>query len=230
MITPGGYIFFKQSTLIHKKASLMKAKPPLKIIGSYTSPFVRTVRVACEELDLAYEMDVTTFFARNTAEQEDHVKLNNPLMRVPVLIDGTDTIVDSRIIVNHLIKQYGSGKDFAANFPLSLKQENILTTVYGLLESAVLWFILKNTQPGINMQEGYASRSLDRVHSGLEWLDTRRELGQHFGVAEALLICALEWLQKRAVVDWSGYANIVALHKKFTDRESVLRTRIPENA
>lgn len=208
----------------------METNLPLKIIGSYTSPFVRVVRLTCEELGLAYDMEVTTFFARHTAEQEDLVRQNNPLMRVPVLIDGPDTIIDSRVIVAHLVKRYGKGKDFASHFPLDLKQENILSTIYGVLDAGVLWFILKNTQPGINLEEGYAARSLERVHSGFEWLDTQKELGQSFGVPESLLICALEWLRKRAAADWSGYTNIVALHKKFADRDSVLKTRIPKNA
>lgn len=206
------------------------AQAPLKIIGSVTSPFVRAVRLACEELGLDYALEITTFFTKNTAEQEDLVKQHNPLMRVPVLVDGEDIIIDSRVIVAYLIKQYGNGKDFAAGFPLSIQHENILTTIYGMLEAGVLRFILKNTQPNININEGYAARSLERIYSALEWLDAQKELGQTFGVSESLLICALDWMKKRAIVDWSKYHHLVALHQRFSQRDSVLKTRIPENA
>lgn len=205
-------------------------KPTLKIIGSYTSPFVRAVRIACEELELVYELEVTSFFAKNTPEQNDFIKQNNPLMRVPVLVDGVDNIIDSRIIIQHLVARYGNGKEFAKSFPLSIKQENILTTIYGVIDAGVLWFILKNTQPEINLAEGYAARSLERVHSGLAWLDKQKDIGQNFGAVESLLVCAVEWLRKRNVVDCSGYQNIMALHETFAERDAVVKTRIPDSA
>lgn len=203
--------------------------PPLTIVGSVTSPFVRAVRIACEELDLGYEMELTTFFAKNTQAQEDLVKRVNPLLRIPVLLDGEEVVIDSRIIVSYLIGRYGKGKDFGQDFPLTIAQENRLTTVSGLLDSAVLWFILKATQPNIAMDEGYAARSLDRVHTALGWLEGQSALWEEpFGPVSSLLMCALEWMERRGVVRWSGYPNLVDFHRTFRDRESVEKTHIPD--
>lgn len=202
---------------------------PLKIIGSVTSPFVRAVRIACEELGLNYEVEVTTFFTKNTPEQENFIKQHNPLMRVPVLVDGNDTIIDSKVIVTYLIKKYGNGSGFAASLPENPVQENILTIIYGVLDAAIFRFIIKNTQPNINMDEGYAARSLERLYNGLEWLDKQAVFGRNFGVSESLLISALDWMKKRNIVAWDKYGNLVAVHQKFSGRDSLLKTNIPEN-
>lgn len=206
---------------------IIMTQKPLKIIGSLTSPFVRSVRIACEELKLNYEMEVTTFFAKNTPEQESFIRNHNPLMRVPVLIDGNNTIIDSRIIINYLLKQYGNGNNFSSRPPLNIREENIITTTYGLIDSGVLRFILQNTQANINMSEGYAARSLERMYSALEWLNTQKEFSEVFGAAESLLICALDWIKKRDIANWSKYDNLVSLHEKFATRDSVIKTMIP---
>lgn len=206
------------------------AQQPLIIVGSYTSPFVRAVRVACEELHLPYTIEVTSFFAKNTPEQTALVEQNNPLLRVPVLIDAGEVVLDSRIIVSYLIHQHGNKNDFCKSLPQSTAEQNILTVIYGMLDSAILWFILKNTQPGISLEEGYAARSLARVHGSLEWLDQQWEPHAQFGVGESLLICALEWMEKRNIADWRGYKNLLAVHQQFSTRESLVKTRIPDAA
>ena len=200
----------------------------LEIIGSLTSPFVRITRVVCEELGVPYKMDLTKYFGKNTEEQEELVKNNNPLMRVPVLIDQGQTIIDSRVIAAYLIKTYGQDHDFAAR-PPSLDEENILTTIYGIIDAGVLRFIIKNENPDVSLQDGYMERSLERLESGLAWLN-QQALGQRFALPEAMLICGLEWMKKRDVIDWSSYTNLVKVHSCFFERASLVKTRIPEDA
>lgn len=202
----------------------------LKIIGSLTSPFVRITRVICEELGVDYEMDLTAFYARNTPEQEQNVKDHNPLMKVPVLIHGDETVIESRVITDYLLKNFKPAGDFRPDFPAGMNEANIVSTLYGIMDSGVLRFIMKSQQPGIDVDTGYLARALERMQSGLVWLDEQKNLGQSFGVPEALMICALDWFKKRNVVDWSGYGNITAVHEKFSGRPSLVATRIPEDA
>jgi glutathione S-transferase len=202
----------------------------LKIIGSLTSPFVRIARVVCEELGLGYEMELTAFYAKNAPETEALIKNANPLMKVPVLIDGEVSVIDSRVIASYLLQRRGAGKELAKRFPFSIEDENLLTTIYGLLDSGVLWFIMKNTQPGIRTDEGNMARQIERIHSGFAWLEGCEALGRDFGLPEALLVCAMDWLKKRAVADWSAYPRLIALHATFSERPSLVATRIPENA
>lgn len=74
---------------------------PLKIIGSYVSPYVRKV-VACILLKgLAYEIDPITPFYGN----EEFGRMS-PLRRIPVLVDGDLTLCDSTVICAYLDEAY----------------------------------------------------------------------------------------------------------------------------
>lgn len=198
----------------------------MKIIGSQTSPFTRVVRIACEELNLHYDFDVTVTFTKMTPEQEAAVRQHNPLMKVPVLVDGDTDIVDSRIILQHILRKHpkpGFG-------PKSAADENILSVIYGALDAGVLMFLTKMTHPELEMDKGYMARSKKRIGESLIWLEQQPGLGKEFGVAEALLLSMLEWFRKRDVFAWDSYPNIVSIHTKFHERPSMVKTRIPETA
>lgn len=70
---------------------------PMKIIGSYVSPYVRKVLacVALKELD--YEIDpITPFFG------DENFQRMSPLRRIPVLVDGEVVLSDSSVICAYL--------------------------------------------------------------------------------------------------------------------------------
>ena len=74
---------------------------PLKVIGSFVSPYVRKV-LACMNLKgLDYEVDPITPFFGN----EDYERLS-PLRRIPVLIDGDFSVADSSVICAYLDDAY----------------------------------------------------------------------------------------------------------------------------
>lgn len=75
----------------------------LQIIGSPVSPFVRKVLAVMALKDLEFEIDpVVAFYA-----DDAFLKLN-PLRRVPVLIDGGTTVVDSSVIAAYLEDKFPS--------------------------------------------------------------------------------------------------------------------------
>ncbi len=202
----------------------------MKIIGSQTSPFTRVVRIACEEMHLPYEMDVTPPFAKLNDEQNRLINSHNPLMKVPILIDGGEEIVDSRIILRYLMRGSGEGSDFTAHSPETPDYENLLSVIYGVTEAGILRFILKVSNPEVKMDSGYMARSLERMGHGLAWLDARSDLGHQFGFAEAMLIGSLEWFTKRSIYDWHKFSRVVKTYETYKERESLVKTRIPESA
>lgn len=199
----------------------------LKVIGSQTSPFVRSVRTLCEELVLEYELLETSFYAKMTAQDHEFINKKNPLMRVPVLIDDNQEIFDSRIIIAYLLEEYGAEK-IESSFENKYDSENALSAILGIIDAGVLRFILALESQ--DMDAGYMKRSYERMQRGLEFLNNQKRLGQKFGVAEIALVCALEWFKKRNVIDWSGFGHLVEVHTKFKDRPSLIATRIPESA
>ncbi len=83
---------------------------PLKIIGSFVSPYVRKT-LACANLKgLEYEVDpITPFFGNDEFERL------SPLRRIPVLIDGDLAVSDSTVICEYLDEVYPGHPLFPAD-------------------------------------------------------------------------------------------------------------------
>jgi glutathione S-transferase len=74
---------------------------PLKIIGSFISPYVRKVLGCIQLKGLTYEVDpITPFFGNDEFERL------SPLRRIPVLIDGDLSVSDSTVICEYLDEAY----------------------------------------------------------------------------------------------------------------------------
>jgi glutathione S-transferase len=70
---------------------------PVRIIGSYLSPYVRKVLVCLHLKGIAYEIDpIVPFFG------DDRFARLSPLRRVPVLVDDRVTLADSSVICQYL--------------------------------------------------------------------------------------------------------------------------------
>jgi glutathione S-transferase len=84
--------------------------PPLTVIGSYVSPYVRKV-LACMNLKgLDYEVDpITPFFGNEEFERL------SPLRRIPVLVDGDFSVSDSSAICAYLDDAYPGHPLFPAD-------------------------------------------------------------------------------------------------------------------
>lgn len=70
---------------------------PVRIVGSYASPYVRKVLVVLDLKGISYEIDPIIPFMGNDAFS----KLS-PVRRIPVLIDDAVTLTDSTVICEYL--------------------------------------------------------------------------------------------------------------------------------
>lgn len=196
----------------------------LKIIGSRTSPFVRTVRATCIELDLDIEFIDIGSFPEMSEEHKQLIHKNNPLMKIPVLIDEGQNVIDSRVIISYLRNKYEAQPVFENSFDSDIQEQNVLSVIYGIMDAGILRFIMD----GLDMERGYMARSFQRIESGLKYLEEQKQLGSSFGICELTLICALEGLKKREPINWSAYKNLNEIHERLKDRPSFVQTRIPE--
>lgn len=74
---------------------------PVKIIGTYLSPYVRKVLFFLEQKGVPYEIDpIVPFFG------DDRFSKLSPLRRIPVLIDDETTLCDSSVICQYLEDKY----------------------------------------------------------------------------------------------------------------------------
>ena len=74
---------------------------PVKIIGSYLSPYVRKVLVVLDLKGIAYEIDPIVPFFGN-----EGFSAISPVRRIPVLIDEQVTLPDSSVICQYLEDRY----------------------------------------------------------------------------------------------------------------------------
>jgi glutathione S-transferase len=74
---------------------------PVRIIGSYLSPYVRKALVVLEIKRIAYEIDPIVPFLG-----DDRFSQVSPLRRIPVLIDDVVTLSDSSVICQYLEDRY----------------------------------------------------------------------------------------------------------------------------
>jgi glutathione S-transferase len=70
---------------------------PVRIIGSYASPYVRKVLVVLDLKGIAYEIDPIIPFMGN-----DEFSKLSPIRRIPVLMDDRVTLSDSTVICEYL--------------------------------------------------------------------------------------------------------------------------------
>ncbi len=70
---------------------------PVRIIGSYASPYVRKVLVVLDLKDIPYEIDPIIPFMGN-----DEFSKLSPIRRIPVLMDDRVTLSDSTVICEYL--------------------------------------------------------------------------------------------------------------------------------
>jgi glutathione S-transferase len=75
--------------------------PPVQVIGSFLSPYVRKVLVALDLKGVSYEIDPIVPFLGG----EEFSRLS-PLRRIPVLIDQHVTLPDSTVICEYLDERY----------------------------------------------------------------------------------------------------------------------------
>jgi glutathione S-transferase len=77
--------------------------PPVRVIGSYLSPYVRKVLAVLDLKGLRYEIDPIVPFMG-----DDRYTALSPLRRVPVLVDDRVTLADSSVICQYLEDRWPS--------------------------------------------------------------------------------------------------------------------------
>lgn len=202
----------------------------MKLIGSTTSPYVRKVRVVMAEKKLDY-----TWVQENVWAPDTGIATANPLGKVPCLImEGGDTIFDSRVIVEYLDALSPVGKLIPSTGRERAEIKTWEALADGVLDAAIL-VRLENTFEGRNQYQrspAWIERQMGKVHVGLHAMskglgDKHYYGGIHPGLADIAVGCALGWLAFRfPEIDWRGqYPNLGRLHDKLMQRPSFADTQ-----
>jgi len=204
----------------------------MKLIGSFTSPYVRKVRVVMAEKKLEFK-----FVEENVWSAQTGIADANPLGKVPCLVmEGGEAVFDSRVIVEYLDTLSPVGKLIPPSGRERVEVKTWEALADGVMDAAIL-ARLERTWDGRaphERSEAWIARQMDKVHAGVQAMSTG--LGEqpfchgiHFSLADVAVGCALGYMDFRfPEITWrETYPNLARLHEKLHQRASFADTLPP---
>lgn len=194
----------------------------MKLIGSYTSPYVRKTRVVLAEKKIDYEFVIDSpWLADNGVENL------NPLGKIPVLVlDDDSTLFDSRVIVEYLDGVTPNNKLIASSGRERALIKRWEALADGLIDAAVA-VLLESRRPDGERSPSWMARQRDKIDRALNVLGA--DLGENawchgnaISLADVACGCALGYLDFRFPdIDWrSAHPNLERLLDKLMQRAS----------
>lgn len=198
----------------------------MKLIGSYTSPFVRKVRIVLAEKKIEYDFVIDSPWA-----EDSKVPTYNPLGKIPVLLlDETTPLFDSRVIVEYIDNVTPNNKLFPAPNRERTEVKRWEALADGLLDAAVT-ALLEGRRIKKEQSAAWIKRQLAKVNHSLQFM--AEELGEkpfcmgtHFSMADIAVGTALGYLCFRfPEIKWQeSHHNLEKLYTKLMLRHSFADT------
>lgn len=123
------------------------------------------MRILCRELSLEVEL----VDAGNVGTSQAFG--GNPLMQVPVLVDGERAVWDSHNICRYLVERQGS--DPLGVESLDWEGRNLVSVIHGVMSSEVRLVLAERC--GMDTTGGVFAKARETLRSGLAWIDERIE-------------------------------------------------------
>ena len=199
----------------------------MKLIGSYTSPYVRKISVILLEKGIPFEFVNDPLTAAGSKVTEF-----NPLGKVPALLtDEGEVFYDSPIIVQYL-ELLNIAPTLLPWEPLeALRVKQIAALADGVTDAAVA-LVLENRRDASQRNEQWLIRQRGKVLRGLDQLEKyasegQRLNGESLNVADISVACTLGYLNFRHIAPgWCvERPTLIKLVERLFARESFARTR-----
>lgn len=169
----------------------------MKLIGSYTSPYVRKVHVMLIEKALPFELVIDPPWEATT-----HVPDINPLGKVPALVaDDGEVFADSNVIAEYLENLHVAPAFLPADPMARLRVRNLTMLADGITDAGVALMLERKRPPEIQ-QAGWMERQRGKIERGLDALERHASHGEclhpdGFGLADVAIACCVAWLDFR---------------------------------
>jgi glutathione S-transferase len=192
-----------------------------------TSPFGFKVRLAVDILGLS---DRVTVMGADVADENDTLRKQNPLGKIPCLVraDGT-AVFDSGVILECLQEAAGTDRLLPVSGPQRIPKFTLARLIDGIIDAGALTlYETKWHKPGTE-SEAWIAYQRGKIERGLAALEAMT-LDPHQSDAVSIgLAAALEFLDRRKPVEWrSGHPRLAAWFAAFTAHEPAFeRTRPP---
>ena len=201
----------------------------MKLIGSYTSPFVRKISILLLEKGITFE-----FVNEQPYHAETGVAQYNPLGKVPALVtDDGETWFDSPIIAEY-IELLGIAPAMVPREPkaaLAIKQIEALAD--GTMDAALV-SVREQARPAAQQSEAELVRQREKISRSLDMCEQLLQDGKlktdALNLATIAIACAIGYLNFRRVSPgWCvDRPLLVKLAETLFSRESFARTEPPK--
>jgi glutathione S-transferase len=165
---------------------------------------------------ISYEFKTINYLEQNDAK---YLKTINPINKIPILIDHSEVIYDSRVIYNYLSKKYLWA-------PLSMKQENILSAIDAALDSSINLFSLQRGGLDFSLPNAYLTRQKERIPLLMEYLSTWTYTEHEWNFLAMSLYSYLDWASFRGQINLDQYPAMKHFHSYFKNAPGVEETQI----
>ena len=190
----------------------------LQLHGTPLSHFTRKIRVLLAELGIDFDfVRPPGVLVAGTQAYGD-----NPLMRVPTLVDGDDHIFESDHIARHIVRRFDPTDQFGVRSD-AVEDLNRLAALTGIMANEVT-LILAKRAGGVDMTAPYFGKLMTAIESGLAWLDARAPTGDRFDYRDITLVCAWQHLEHYKLLSVDRYGTLAARVARFATRPSVVAT------
>jgi len=185
------------------------------------SHYSRKVRILLDLWQLPYQfVDIG-----NVTNTDQDVFAGNPLMKVPVLVDGSQWIIDSDIIAQYLVEKYDP-KDRYRVKELDWARLNIRAVMNGMMQEEVKLILAKRTGVPIDQYE-FFHKSKQVLSQGLNWLETNASNfdSKNPGYLEFHLLCLWEHLDFFHFIDQSlDLPQLRFIYHELSQQPSIQKT------
>ena len=186
----------------------------MKLYGSYTSPFVRHIRIVLLETAQVCEF-IETDQAGSTAK--------SPTQRVPFLEDGDVFLTDSASITKYLREK--AGQDYCK----SAKELDDVCLVNTVMDTTVNLFFIKRDGFDVTTVP-YLQRQAARIQSTLAELNqSTLPTTSPYNDAQLRLACFIGWAKLRKQIDFSAFENLETFYTSISGYEKFQVTQPPQS-
>ncbi len=196
----------------------------MKLYGTFTSPFVRRVRVVALELGVEVEMVDTA-----APGGPEALRRVSPIGKVPVAeLDG-EVVFDSHAIIAEMVALRGPG-ELRISGRTEPSEGNFVLAVDAALEAAIRLFYFRRDGVAVDPLP-YMVKERERVRTIMTWLEGHVHGGwctrhRAFGLAELALVTMLDWMAFRDAYPIADHPRLVSVQTMNADRPS-LRATLP---
>lgn len=188
----------------------------MKLYATKLSHFSRKVRLLLDHYGLQYEFSDIG----NVADADAKIFNGNPLMSVPVLVDGGQWLIDSDNIAAYIVRKHDPGDIYGVltECPQTLNARAVLN---GIMSNEVKLILAQRT--GVDTDPlVYFQKAESSIKNGLTWLEERADLFsvEQPGYIEFHLIALWDHLNYYEIAELA-YPRLGAIAKELGSRDDI---------